>query len=198
MKNNIKKILEAKGISVNKLSEMIDKDYPTTHSLVNRDSLENTLLSTLVDVAKVLDVNIEMLYGDSEIEIEILKQIRTGYIGGVAYHARDILEKMLEKEFNKKGIECDIQIKYSLELDPRVKDELIIKMMYYYNDDADIVLQFKTDSMSMILKSRFINTVSETLKKIELTEESIKREFNFDENYRAWSTVDLVSFYIHK
>lgn len=62
LKNNIKKILAEKDISINKLSEMIGLTYSNTHSLVNRDSLASTSTQTSAKVAKALNVSIEELF----------------------------------------------------------------------------------------------------------------------------------------
>lgn len=62
MKNNIQEILDKKGISILKLSQEMGKSYGPIHELVNRDSLDNTTVSTLVRVAEILGVEIEDLY----------------------------------------------------------------------------------------------------------------------------------------
>lgn len=63
MKNNIKNLLREKGISIRQMSLDLDKNYAYMHHLVNKDSLEATQLSTLLEVAKYLDVEITDLYG---------------------------------------------------------------------------------------------------------------------------------------
>ncbi|MFW5649190.1 MAG: helix-turn-helix domain-containing protein [Candidatus Alkaliphilus sp. MAG34] len=62
MKNNIKSILEEKGISIRKLSLGINRAYSNVHELVNKDSLKYTQLNTLVEIAEFLEVDITDLY----------------------------------------------------------------------------------------------------------------------------------------
>ncbi len=62
MKNNIKSILEEKGISIRKLSLGINMAYSNVHELVNKDSLKYTQLNTLVEIAEFLEVDITDLY----------------------------------------------------------------------------------------------------------------------------------------
>lgn len=62
MKNNIKSILEEKGISIRKLSLGINRAYANVHELVNKDSLKYTQLNTLVEIAEFLEVDITDLY----------------------------------------------------------------------------------------------------------------------------------------
>lgn len=66
MRNNIKTILEEKGLSILKLSQAMDKHYSTTHKLVNRETLDTTSLGTLDMVAKTLSVEIKDLYEEKE------------------------------------------------------------------------------------------------------------------------------------
>lgn len=192
MKNNIRELLDIKNMSINELSKQIEKDYATTHRLVSRDDLGTTALDTLVKVADALGLNVEMLYGNKNNEIEILKNIENGYLGGVAYHTRNKLEKKLEKEFLNRGMDCDIKIDYTLTLKEKVNDEMIIKMVYY-NNDAEAYMKFKTDSHSFIFKSRFISKVSEILNNIkDLSEENILQGFNLSENQKIYHCTDLI------
>lgn len=62
MKNNIKKIIEERGISILQLSNKIDMAYSTTHKIVNRKSLSNTQLETLIKVAEALETDVDNLY----------------------------------------------------------------------------------------------------------------------------------------
>lgn len=62
LKNNIKKILDDKQVSIRHLSKVIDMDYSNTYNLVHRKDLDNTRVITLVKIAKVLDTNVENLW----------------------------------------------------------------------------------------------------------------------------------------
>lgn len=62
MKNNIKKIVEGKGISLFKLSKGTDITYSTIYTLAHREDLGSTSLQTLAKVASYLKVEIEDLY----------------------------------------------------------------------------------------------------------------------------------------
>lgn len=62
LENNIKKLLEKKGMSIKELARKSDLTYSNTHKLVNREYLDNTYLDTLVKVAVALDVEIDELY----------------------------------------------------------------------------------------------------------------------------------------
>lgn len=62
LKNNIKKILDDKQVSIRHLSKVIDMDYSNTYNLVHRKDLDNTRVITLVKIAKVLDTNVDDLW----------------------------------------------------------------------------------------------------------------------------------------
>lgn len=62
IKNNIKKLLKEKNISILQLSKDIGLSYSNAHALVNREDLGTTSLNTLVEVSKSLKVNIDDLY----------------------------------------------------------------------------------------------------------------------------------------
>lgn len=62
IENNILKILEKQNISIRKMSIDLKMDYSMAHSLVNRKSLKNTQLITLVKVADYLGVGMEELF----------------------------------------------------------------------------------------------------------------------------------------
>lgn len=62
IRNRIKIILEAQGLSISELQRRIGKSYPYTHELVNRQDLGYTQLDTLVRVSKALEVDIQDLY----------------------------------------------------------------------------------------------------------------------------------------
>lgn len=62
LKNNIKKILDDKQVSIRHLSKVIDMDYSNTYNLVHRKDLDNTRVITLVKIAKILDTNVESLW----------------------------------------------------------------------------------------------------------------------------------------
>lgn len=62
MENRIKEILEDKKLSILKLSKIMDINYATMHSIVNRPDLGTTQAKTLLAVAETLDVDIEDLW----------------------------------------------------------------------------------------------------------------------------------------
>jgi len=62
MENRIKDILDEKNLSILKLSKIMDINYATMHSIVNRKDLGTTQAKTLVAVAKTLNVDIEDLW----------------------------------------------------------------------------------------------------------------------------------------
>ena len=62
LKNNIKNLLYDQGISVNKIATDLNIHYPTMHSLVNRETLNDTTLESLVRVADYLGVSVKSLY----------------------------------------------------------------------------------------------------------------------------------------
>jgi len=62
MENNIKELLNKKGMSILALSEITHITYANTHALVNRKTLNTTSLDTLIKVSIALDVDVEELY----------------------------------------------------------------------------------------------------------------------------------------
>lgn len=66
MKNNIRRILDEKDISIYKLAQDIGYTYANTHALVNRETLNTTPIETLVKVSEALKVEINSLY-DKEV-----------------------------------------------------------------------------------------------------------------------------------
>ncbi len=68
MKNNIKKLLKEKSISILSLSQQIELTYSNTHALVNRCDLGTTPLETLRKVANVLEIEIHDLYEEESDE----------------------------------------------------------------------------------------------------------------------------------
>lgn len=62
LKNNIKKILEKKDVSIRQLSKAINMDYANTHNLVNREKLDDTKGKTLAMLAEYLEINVEDLW----------------------------------------------------------------------------------------------------------------------------------------
>lgn len=62
MENRIKEILKEKNMSILKLSKIMDMNYATMHSIVNRPDLGTTQAKTLLTVAKTLEVNITDLW----------------------------------------------------------------------------------------------------------------------------------------
>jgi len=62
--NNIKTVLEEKGISPYKLAQMWGKRSNYVYMLVNQDTLpDGTDLKTLVDIADLLNVSVDRLIG---------------------------------------------------------------------------------------------------------------------------------------
>lgn len=62
MKNRIKEILEEKNISILKLGTSIGMNYSSVHNLVNRESLGDTKIKTLMAVSKAINVELEELW----------------------------------------------------------------------------------------------------------------------------------------
>lgn len=62
IRNNMRKVLEAKGWSIRKLAKVLDKDYGYMHRIVTTDPLpDGTTLGSLVPIAVALDVSIDEL-----------------------------------------------------------------------------------------------------------------------------------------
>lgn len=62
VRNNIKKVLKAKGWSIRKLAMVLDKDYGYVHRLASTDPLpEGTTIGSLIPIAVALDVSIDDL-----------------------------------------------------------------------------------------------------------------------------------------
>ncbi len=62
--NNIKTVLDEKGISPYRLAQMWGKRSNYVYTLVNQDILpDGTDLKTIVDIADLLDVSVDRLVG---------------------------------------------------------------------------------------------------------------------------------------
>lgn len=103
MKNNIKKLLDIRDMSINELSEKINHTYANTHSLVNRESLGSTPLETLIKVANVLDVDVRLLYTDNDKELELLDLFGKNYAGGLSALALKNYKNNIEKKSKAKA-----------------------------------------------------------------------------------------------
>lgn len=60
--NNIKDIMDKKGISIRKLSIDLEMEYAQAHRLVNKKDLSNIQVSTLFKVSEYLGVTVEEIY----------------------------------------------------------------------------------------------------------------------------------------
>ena len=62
IKNNIKKILEIKKISIYRISKDLNIRYATIYDLVNREDLSKTRFDLIVELSRYLDCSIENLF----------------------------------------------------------------------------------------------------------------------------------------
>ncbi|NLJ77632.1 MAG: helix-turn-helix domain-containing protein [Peptococcaceae bacterium] len=60
--NRIKSVMLEQKVSVYRMAVDLDIHYPTMHSLVNRETLNDTTLVSIVRVADYLEVPITNLY----------------------------------------------------------------------------------------------------------------------------------------
>ena len=62
LKNNIKKVIDEKGVSIREISKMLDMSYSNTHLLVNKEYIDKTHFITMLKIAEYLDVTVSELY----------------------------------------------------------------------------------------------------------------------------------------
>lgn len=62
VKNNIKTMLDANGISIHQLSAAINITYAAAYALVNRKYIDFSRISTIIKVAAYLNIDIKDLY----------------------------------------------------------------------------------------------------------------------------------------
>ncbi|MGJ0848657.1 helix-turn-helix domain-containing protein [Tissierella praeacuta] len=189
MKNNIKEILKYKDISINELSRLIEKDYRTTHALVNRDSLGTTQLDTLVKVANVLDVDIQMLYDEEKKkEITVLKLYKFNYAGGLAVEALRDYKKQIEKKLEEKlNRYARLSYEYKSEINMNgVKDEINLEVIIgdRKSEEDRYHFYFKTKSAELIFKNDFVNIIVLCINEYEKGEyktiESAYRDLSYE------------------
>lgn len=164
MKNNIKNLLDAKRMSINELSKLIKKDYPTTHALVNREGLGATQLDTLIKVANVLDVDIQMLYSEEgKREIQIIKLFGYNYAGGLAVEALRDYKKQIEKALKERlNRYARLSYKYKSDIDmDGVEDEVKIEIIIgdKKSEENRYHFYFRAKSVELIFKNDFIDII---------------------------------------
>ncbi len=171
MSNNIKKLLDIKRMSINELSKLIEKDYPTTHALVNREDLGTTQLDTLVKVSNVLDVDIETLYSEKESEIRVLQLFERNYAGALLVETlrdyKNQIEKMIEEKINRYA-----RLSYEYRADVNmggVNDELRLEIIVgdKKGEDDRYCFYFKTKSIELIFKTRLVDIIALTIDEYE-------------------------------
>lgn len=62
IQNKIKSVMLERGVSMYRMAADLDIHYPTMHSLVNRETLNDTTLISMVRVADYLGVPVTSLY----------------------------------------------------------------------------------------------------------------------------------------
>lgn len=62
VRNKIKEVMQIREMSIRELGRRIKMSYPNTRDLINRESLNNTTIVTLLAVAESLGVDIKDLY----------------------------------------------------------------------------------------------------------------------------------------
>lgn len=76
LKNLINEVLSNEGMSINQLSQKLGLTYANTHALVNREDLTDTKLGTLVDVSKILDVEVGDLFEISLVDPYDFREVK--------------------------------------------------------------------------------------------------------------------------
>ncbi len=198
MKNNIKELLKLKDISINELSRLIEKDYATTHALVNRESLESTPLNTLLKVSKVLDVDIQMLYSDEgKKEITVLRLFRANYAGGLVVEAlrdyKNQIESKLEEKLNRY---VRLSYKHTSIIDMNgVDDEVNLELIVgdKKSEQDKYHFYFKTRSAELIFKTDFVNSIELCINEYEKGEYKSIEDTYSHLNYEGYihTTFDL-------
>lgn len=183
MKNNIKEILRLKDMSVNELSRLIEKDYSTTHALVNRENLGTTQLDTLVKVANVLDVDIKLLYSDKAEEIEVLSLLDKNYCGGLSVLALREYKKKIESEIkNKLNRQAILIYEYNSRVNMSgVEDELKLEFIIgnRKSEDDRYFFHFTSSSVKLFMRSDLIRSIENFINEYEKGEhEDIEKLYN--------------------
>lgn len=62
LQNKIKSVMLERGVSVYRIAVDLGIHYPTAYSLINRKTLNNTTLVSIIRMADYLDVPITSLY----------------------------------------------------------------------------------------------------------------------------------------
>lgn len=183
MSNNIKRVLESKGISINELSRLIEKDYPTTHALVTRKSLNNTTLDTLIKVSDVLGTDIETLYTDDIRKIEVIDLFNRNYAGGLSVLAlrtyKDEIEQVLSEKL-KRSIILIYEYKSTINMGG-VDDKLKLEIIIADDEDEDdkYCFYFKGKSINLSLKDRLMESIENCINEYEIgIYEDIEKLYN--------------------
>lgn len=133
LKNLINEVLSNEGMSINQLSQKLGLTYANTHALVNREDLTDTKLGTLVDVSKILDVEVGDLFEISLVdpynfrEVKILDEAIS--LVEKNSNTRSVSEKTYE-EFNRLKDEIEEYGVINKELVNNVKKEIIESAKY--------------------------------------------------------------------
>lgn len=133
LRNLIKEVLSNEGMSINQLSQKLGMTYANTHALVNREDLSDTKLGNLVDVARILDVEVndlfEVVLADPYDfrEVKVLDEAIS--LVEKKSNTRSVSEKTYE-EFNRLKDEIEEYGVINKELVNNVKKEIIESAKY--------------------------------------------------------------------
>lgn len=133
LRNLINEVLSNEGMSINQLSQKLGMTYANTHALVNREDLSDTKLGNLVDVARILDVEVNDLFEVVLIdpydfrEVKILDEAIS--LVEKNSNTRSVSEKTYE-EFNRLKDEVEEYGAINKELVKNVKKEIIESAKY--------------------------------------------------------------------
>lgn len=133
LRNLINEVLSNEGMSINQLSQKLGMTYANTHALVNREDLSDTKLGNLVDVARILDVEVndlfEVILADPYdfTEVKVLDEAIS--LVEKKSNTRSVSEKTYE-EFNRLKDEIEEYGVINKELVNNVKKEIIESAKY--------------------------------------------------------------------
>lgn len=133
LRNLINEVLSNEGMSINQLSQKLGMTYANTHALVNREDLSDTKLGNLVDVARILDVEVndlfEVVLADPYDfrEVKVLDEAIS--LVEKKSNTRSVSEKTYE-EFNRLKDEIEEYGVINKELVNNVKKEIIESAKY--------------------------------------------------------------------
>jgi len=189
--NNIKEILNLRGMSINELSKLIEKDYSMTHALVTREDLGSTRLDNLIKVADVLDVDIEQLYSDTgRREIKILRLYNAKYAGGLVVEAIEKFKKEVEEGIKEKINRFSVvTYKYTSDIDIQgVEDKIDLEITVgsKRNDEDRYTFHLKTRSAELIFKTDLINIITLCINECEKGE--------FDDIKDVWENLSYEGY----